>query len=171
MRFVFSVLLVSIILTGCTKEKPTYEKKIEKMFLSPYRAECVATVATDKTSNQSTYTCQRFPDESYVLDYGDMKLLVNGETAVLEKDGIKVNVSTSEGELSLMPTYFFKGYKDGGRLTPTETGFLMEYDVEDTKYRKKAQMSLDKNFIPQKIHISDDEGKVVTEIEIKKYTD
>lgn len=158
-----------IILTGCGKNSEV-RYTVDELLRTPYTAECTAKISTNKTISEYSYQCQRFEDGIYALDYGDMKITVDGSGAVLSGYGMEKRTGLAEGTMPLVPTYFFENYLADGEVEEIDDGYILFCDIHDSNpYRAKAEMKTDKNFVPTNMHIKDKDGNAVIDIEITDF--
>ena len=161
------------LLTGCgTDGNPVaMDDKIEKMLSAPYTADCTARVVSDKTENKYTYSCKCQEDGSYIVNYDDMTISLDGTDAVISKDGNEIKTEISDSNLVLIPSYFFEEYLKSGNLTKNDSGYVLSSDMsEDNPYRHTATMLLDEKLIPKRMYVKDVNENNVIEVEIIKYT-
>lgn len=165
------MLLSITLLAGCGTNEINLEDKIDKTLSSPYIAECVAEITSNKTENKYTYSCERLEDGTYTVDHGGIKLSVGTDGAVISQGGIDITSSTSEGELPLLPSYFFSEYLKGGQISPNDGGYLMECDISgDNPYRHTAEMEFDENLVPGKMCIKDKSGNEIIKVNVISFT-
>ncbi len=163
------LLLMITLFTGCSTDDMSIDDKIDAMFKGPYTAECTAKVKSNKTENEYTYTCKRLDDGTYIVDYGDIVLTVGENSSILSGINGDITASTTDSELSLIPTYFFEAYLKGGKLV-SDDGYILMCDISaDTPYRATAVMELNEELVPQKMCIEDIEGNDIIEININKF--
>ncbi|MBR2476512.1 MAG: hypothetical protein IKB50_00070 [Clostridia bacterium] len=163
------ILLLTIILTGCGKNAEV-RYTVDELLRTPYKAECTARISTNKTVNEFTYSCQRFEDGTYTVDYGDMKITVDSSGAVLSGYGMEKNTGLAEGVLPLLPTYFFENYLADGKVKETDEGYILSCDIQgDNPYRVKGEMTTDKNLIPTVMRIADKDGRTTIDVEITDF--
>ncbi len=159
------------LLAGCGTNEISLEEKIDKILSSPYTAECVAEITSNKTENEYTYYCERLEDGTYTVDYGDMKLSVSTDGAVISQGGIDITSTTTDGELALLPSYFFSEYLKSGQLSPNDDGYLMGCDISgDNSYRHTAEMEFDENLVPEKMCIKDKNGNEIIKVNVISFT-
>ncbi len=168
-----TLILTITLLTGCsTRENPHNGKNtLEEIFSSSYTAKCIAKVTSNKTENEYTYSCERFEDGSCSVDYGDLVVHINADTAELTMDGSTWHTGVAKGEAALVPSYFFNEYLKGGSMTEQEDGYMLKCEISgDNPYRCTAEMELDKKLIPEKMCIKDKDGKVMVEVAIMDFS-
>lgn len=161
------------LLTGCgAKENPdSTQEKITTIFSTPYKAECIATVKSDKTENTYSYTSESNSDGTWSLDYGDFRLSTDFENATAERGGEKITSRAAEGELVLSPSYFFKNYLSGGDIENTDDGYMLTCNIKENKFNRcTAEMEIAENFVPRRMSIKDKDGKQIINIEIVKFS-
>ncbi len=164
------LLLMITLFTGCGAVDMSVDDKIEEMFKGSYTAECTAKVRSNKTKNEYTYTCKRLDDGTYIVDYGDIVLTVGENSSILSGTNGDITASTTDSELSLIPTYFFEAYLKGGKIV-SDDGYTLMCDISaDTPYRATAVMKLDEKLVPQKMSIEDIDGNDIIEININKFS-
>jgi len=168
-----AILLPIILISGCraTDNSHSLEERIERLFASDYRAECVAEITSNKTKNKYSYVCEKVSGGAYIIDYGDMKITLSGEEALIEKNGEKISSPLSDGDLATVPEYFFNNYLNGGELKETDDGYILECDIKDgSYYRHRARMELSTNLHPENMSIKNKNGEEIIKIEISKFS-
>lgn len=163
--------MISLV-TGCAAKDDaiSVEQKLNQLFQSPYEAQCIAVVKSNKTENTYAYTCSKNTDGMQKLDFGDMLVAVSPDGAVIERNGEKISTTSAEGELELTPDYFFKNHQNNGEITETLDGYNLECDVVNgNQYRNRLVMETDENFVPERMIIEDKNGEIRVDIKIEKF--
>ncbi len=158
--------------TGCTAKDDTLsvEERLNRLFQSPYEAQCSAVVKSNKTENTYKYTCSKTADGLQKLNFGDMLITVSPDGGSVESNGENIRTASMEGETRLSPDYFFVNYQNKGKIDETPDGYKLECDASgDNPYRYKLVMETDKKLVPKKMFVEDKDGQIRVEIKIEKF--